>query len=149
MKSLLVEDKEPFILNIEYHGCWYLNNTRSQLSATMVFTQLALNILVTIPKKLMLLCTSLGNKKAIYSLIHYQEFILLIVTMKSQQQSVIPRWLKIHIIPTFGIRARAALSCLRGKNSGGYGCYWGVQYRQAPIPRVACVLILINFYQKY
>ena len=27
--------------------------------------------------------------------------------------------------PTFGIRARAALSCVRGKNAGGYGCYWG------------------------
>ena len=32
-------------------------------------------------------------------------------------------------IPTFGIHARAALSCAGGKNAGGYGCYWGVQYR--------------------
>ena len=52
-------------------------------------------------------------------------------------------------IPTFGIRARAALSCVRGKKAGGYGCNWGAQCRQAPIPRVACVLILINFYQRY
>ena len=50
--------------------------------------------------------------------------------------------------PTFGIRARAALSCVRAKNAGGYGCYWGAQCRQAPIPSVACVLI-INFYQRY
>ena len=56
---------------------------------------------------------------------------------------------KSFIIPTFGIRARAALSCVRGKNAGGYGCYWGAQCRQAPIPRVACVLILINFYQRF
>ena len=25
-------------------------------------------------------------------------------------------------IPTFGIRARAALSCVGGRNAGGYGC---------------------------
>ena len=45
--------------------------------------------------------------------------------------------------------SRTVLSCVRGKNAGGYGCYWGAQCRQAPIPRVACVLILINFYQRY
>ena len=39
-----------------------------------------------------------------------------------------------NIIPTFGIRARAALSCVRDKNAGSYGCYWGVQCRQAPYP---------------
>ena len=54
---------------------------------------------------------------------------------------------KYQTIPTFGILARAVLSCVLGKNAGSYGCCWGAQCRQAPIPRVACVLILINFYQ--
>ena len=40
--------------------------------------------------------------------------------------------LLLNAIPTFGIRARTALSCVRGKNAGDYGCYLGVQCRQVP-----------------
>ena len=49
------------------------------------------------------------------------------------------------IIPTFGIRARAALSCVGGKNAGGYGCYRGVQCRPLYTVYIACALILIKF----
>ena len=44
------------------------------------------------------------------------------------------------VIPTFGIRARAALSCVRERNVGGYGCNWGVQ-RQASMHIVAYMYI--------
>ena len=48
-------------------------------------------------------------------------------------------------IPTFGIRARAALSCVAGKNAGGYGCNWGVQCRPPCTVYIACALILFEF----
>ena len=35
-------------------------------------------------------------------------------------------------IPTFGIRAQAALFCVGGRNVDGYGCNWRVQCRPAP-----------------
>ena len=35
-------------------------------------------------------------------------------------------------MPLFGIRARAALSCVGGKDVGGCGCYWRVQNCDMP-----------------
>ena len=46
-----------------------------------------------------------------------------------------------YTIPTFGIRARAALSCVGGRNAGGYGCNSRVPRVQAPIHSVANMYI--------
>ena len=51
------------------------------------------------------------------------------------------------LIPTFGIRARVVLSCVGGRNAGGYGCNSRVLCRPLCIVLHICTLILINFYQ--
>ena len=35
---LLEEDKDPFIIHNQYHGCWWSGDARSMISSTMVLT---------------------------------------------------------------------------------------------------------------
>ena len=54
-------------------------------------------------------------------------------------------------IPTFGIRARAALSCVGGRNVGGYGYNWRVKCWLPYTVLNTCnvTLILINSNQRH
>ena len=55
------------------------------------------------------------------SIVGMHNAVMDIRNLKFTIMSIIQSWLSI--IPTFGIRARVALSCIRGKNAAGYGCY--------------------------
>ena len=45
-------------------------------------------------------------------------------------------------IPTFGNRARAALSCIGGRNAGSYGCNWQVQCK----PHTQCSVYIDSYW---
>ena len=46
-------------------------------------------------------------------------------------------------IPAFGIRARASLSCVGGRNVGGYGCNWRVLWNLC----VFCKTLKVSLYR--
>ena len=71
--------------------------------------------------------TKLGCSVHALNRAHGQRFLCFIMYFTFRFTSSIPD--NVTLILTFGIRARVALSCVGGRNAGGYGCNSRVLFR--------------------